>query len=76
MQNEKPADLSFACFQGEAWRVCQLSIYRHRGLLSVILYPLRPPYGSPRTGQGDSPRPPTHAGRVGRNKSGLTVLVT
>jgi len=39
MQNEKPADLSFACFQGEAWRVCQLSIYRHRGLLSVIYIP-------------------------------------
>jgi hypothetical protein len=45
MQNEKPADLSFACFQGEAWRVCQLSIYRYRGLLSIILYLLRPPYG-------------------------------
>src|ERR1035441_554726 len=49
MQNEKPADLSFACFQGEAWRVCQLSIYRHRGLLSIILCPIRPPYESPRT---------------------------
>ena len=22
LENEKPADLSFACFQGEAWRVC------------------------------------------------------
>src|SRR5579883_3392582 len=21
-ENEKPADLSFTCFQGEAWRVC------------------------------------------------------
>jgi hypothetical protein len=24
LENEEPADLSFTCFQEEAWRVCQL----------------------------------------------------
>ena len=36
-ENEKPADLSFTCFQGEAWRVCHLQLYEHPRRLSSVL---------------------------------------
>jgi hypothetical protein len=39
MAKEKPADLSFTCFQGEAWRVCHLSLYEHTRRLSREFWP-------------------------------------